>query len=278
MHRVYVLLLGSACVVGTAFAFLRSLTGPQFIPPAAGRSAVSGSAALPIELSPASPGDSLSPLDEYQANLIESENYLRTVDAYSATFIRQVRKDEELLDREEISVRIRHQPFSVYMNWDDDSQQVLYVDGENDGKLLAKRSRGFFRRTIRLGPTSRLAMADSRYPIYDLGMLNIVLKAREELAAIPSLDGVECTVESTELDGVPVRQFNITFASPEVQDTFSHCVICFSDEESMPVAVTGYGWTADGQIGELLEHYYYRDVQLDPGLSDLDFDAETCGF
>jgi hypothetical protein len=276
MHRVGISLFGMVCVVGAAFVFLKSLTGPRFIPPIAGRSAARPPEALvlPIESPAESPGDESSPLEEYRDTLIAAEQHLRSVDAYSATFIRQVRKEEELLDREEISIKIRHEPFSVYMNWAD-GQQVLYVEGENDGRLLAKRSTGFFRRTIRLGPTSRLAMSDSRYPIYELGMLKIAVNAQAILAGCPTLDGVDCVVESTELDGLPVRQFTITFPSPEVQETYSHCVLCFTEDDPMPVCITCRGWTEDGEVGGLLEHYYYRDLQIDEGLSALDFDAEN---
>lgn len=277
MYRFNILLFGSVCVVGAAFAFLNTLTGPRFIPPAAGRSAVRADVVVspvgaPIE-SP-SPGEAQSPLDEYQNSLVAAEQYLRSVDGYSATFVRQVRKDDELLDLEEISVKIRHEPFSVYMNWAD-GQEVLYVEGENDGRLLAKRSTGFFRRTIRLGPTSRLAMRTSRYPIYDLGMLNLVVRARDALAACPSFDGIHCEVESTDLDGKPVRKFTITVDSPEVLDIYSRCVICFSEDDPMLVWISNYGWNEDGESGDLLEYYYYRDVQVDPGLTDLDFDAEN---
>jgi Protein of unknown function (DUF1571) len=281
MFKLKFLLLASLCL-GAAWAFMESLTGPQHMPPAGRRMPVGGDLgavwadAAPVASSSTTVSPAAkTPIDEYRAMLNQSEEYLRSVDGYTGTFIQQVRKEDELRDREEISIKLRHQPFSVYMNWDSGAQQVLYVEGENDGRLLARRTRGFFRRTIKMAPTSRLAMLNTRYPVYDLGMLKLVEKAQAALAACTSYSGIHCCVETTDLDGQPVRQFTITFDSPDVQATYARCVLCFEEESPMLVCITNYGWTATGEPGELLEHYHYCNLQIAPGLTDVDFDPEN---
>ena len=283
MSSLKLLLIGSVCVGIAAIVCFNALTGPQNIPSASGRSAVrdvrvatSSEVTSPADESvPVDASLPVAPIDEYRATLNQSEQYLRSVNGYTATFNRQIRKRGELHDLEEISIKIRHVPFSVYMIWNGDGQQALYVDGENDGKVLARATRGFFRRTVKLAPTSRIAMADSRYPIYELGLLALVENAQEVLAACPSASGIHVEVESTELDGQSVRQFTITFDSPEMAETYSSCVFCFTEDNPMPIWISSNGWTDEGEPGELIEHYSYRDLVINPGLTDLDFDREA---
>lgn len=279
MFKLKFLLLASLCL-GAAFVLNDALTGPQYMPSAGRRMPIAvdlpavQSDAAPERAAPAPPAPT-TPLDEYRMMLNQSEEFLRSIEGYSGTFIQQIRKDDHLREREEISIKLRHQPFSVYMNWDSGAQQVLYVEGENDGRILARRNRGFFRRTVKMAPTSRLAMLSTRYPVYDLGMLKLVEKAQAALAACTSYTGIHCSVETTDLEGQPVRQFTITVDSPDVLQTYARCVLCFDEKSPMLVCIRNYGWTADGKPGELLEHYQYRDLKIDPGLTDFDFDPDN---
>ena len=65
---------------------------------------------------------------------------LDTVPDYTATFSKQEYVGGSLSDNQVINLKCRHQPFSVYMKWvvGDKGQELLYVDGENDQKMLVK--------------------------------------------------------------------------------------------------------------------------------------------
>ena len=71
--------------------------------------------------------------------------------------------------------KIRHEPFSVYMKWlsGDRGRQLIYVDGQNDGKLLVQPGgiKGRLTGVLSLDPSGTLAMSDSRYPIQTAGLL-----------------------------------------------------------------------------------------------------------
>jgi hypothetical protein len=219
-----------------------------------------------------------SPLEQYRALLTQAEERLRQVTGYTATFVQQVRKGDRLLDAEEIRIKVRHEPFSVYMDFGQKGLQVLYVDGANDGRLLARRTRGLLQRTLRLEPTSRMAMMTSRQPVTELGLLGLVLQAERTMDACPPSADITCEIAPAEVAGNPVRQYTVTFGSPAVQETYSKCLVCFRTGEPLPVCITCYGWTADGAPGELIEHYHYRDVQLDAELGDPDFDPDNAAY
>ena len=269
-------------LVGSAVGVFRWMTAPQKLP----------QASLHTTMRPAVPPPELTtdetdpdaaqpatPMDEYRLALDSAEEYLQSTEGYKATFIRQIRKDGDLLDQEQVSIKIRHEPLGVYMKWQDkDAQEVLYVAGENDGKALARRARGFFRNTIKLDPTSRLAMEDSRYPIYELGMLELVRNAKDVLYGSPDLNAIGCEVESAEVAGRPVRQFTITIDSPEVDATYSKCVLDFVEEDPMFIQIVSNGWDENGQPGGLIEHYYYRDLEMNPGFASDEFQPEFDGY
>ena len=265
-------------VFASAAGAFHWLTAPQELPqanqhttlrPVAPSLTVTSDDAIPAADRPA------TPMDEYRLLLDRAEDYLQSTEGYTATFIRQVRKDGELLDREQVAIKIRHDPFAVYMKWqDDDGQEALYADGENDGKVLARRSRGFFRNTIKLDPTSRMAMEDSRYPIYELGMLELVRNAKEALSACPDIDAIGCEAEPAQFDGQPTLRYTITFDSPELQPVYSKCVIYFTVENPMPLQITSDGWKEDGSPQELIEHYHYQNVQMNPGFAADEFKPE----
>ena len=278
MFNWKVLSLCSACVVGGLGWYVHSITAPQELPKR--RAVVRDRSIDPASVSPdADAGEEAEapadPIDVYMAELDQAEEYLGSIDGYTATFMRQIRKNGKLRDLEEIAVKIRHEPFSVYMKWQSDGQEVLYVEGENDDKLLARPGKGFFRRTLKLAPTSKVAMMDSRYPVTELGVLGLVKNAQIAMAACPALEDVRCEVESAELDGTPIRRYTVVFDSPELEPTYSKCEVCFSEENPMPICITSNGWTEEGTPGGLIEHYYYKDLAVDPGFTDADFNSEN---
>lgn len=269
--RVY---LGCA-VCGTALWFHWSITrdgtAPTRLPAVLPRAAADDD--VEVAAVAANAESVRTPLDEYEALLVESEQHLRQWPGYTTTFYQQINKHGTLREREEINLKVRHEPFSVYLHWADNRQQVLYVEGANDGRLLARRTRGLLQRTVKLPPTSRIAMMDALQPVTDVGLLRLVQKARQELNACPSRSGVDCQPPvAAEVAGQPARRFTLNFASTEIHATYSRCEICFHNDAPVPICISCYGWTDDGRPGDLLEHYLYEDVRSDTALTEVDFD------
>jgi hypothetical protein len=277
MHNVKLLSVGAACGLA-ALAMTPMFT--EGTPPCATTTVLPHAAGPDVQVATPAPiaRASDSRLDEYQALLNQSEEHLRQWPGYTATFVQQVSKDGILHDVQEIDVKVRHEPFSVYMKWREKGQEVLYVDGENDGRLLARRTRGLFQRTVKLPPASRIAMLDARQPVTEVGLLGLVVNARRELHSCPSLAGVGCEVSLAEVAGQPVRKYHVTFAAPEVHATYSYCDVCFRDDAPVPVSITCHGWTADGKPGEMLEYYWYHSVRTEPAVTDHDFDPANADY
>ncbi len=85
---------------------------------------------------------------------------------YQCNFTKQERIGGDLSKVQQISLKMRHEPLSIYMKWrsGETGQQVIYVEGQNDGKMLVKAG-GLKGRlgTLSLDPNSALAMSQSRH-------------------------------------------------------------------------------------------------------------------
>ena len=136
-------------------------------------------ATLAVAESPALPADPhRSALQSALALLEKGRERLKSTNHYTATFIKQERVGDELTEGDVTEIKVRHEPFGVYMKWVecDEGQELLYVDGTNEGKLLLKQV-GWKARLlplVSLDPHCVLAMSQSRYPVTQMGLLRLV--------------------------------------------------------------------------------------------------------
>eukprot|EP00913_Durusdinium_trenchii_P023412 g21990.t1 len=106
----------------------------------------------------------------------ESARTLDKIDNYTALF-----RKMEIVNGKAFShvmqMKFRKKPFSVYLRFvgENDGQEVIYVDGQNGGNLLAhaggvKRLAG----TLKMKPNSERAMREGRYPITRIGISKMI--------------------------------------------------------------------------------------------------------
>ena len=197
---------------------------------------------------------------------------------YSCKFIKRERVNGKLLDHQIIYLRVRHQPFSVYMYFlapdDVKGRQVVYIAGKNDGNLLAL-SEGLVGKLgpILLAPDSPLAMEDQRYPITNVGMLNLMKLFHEVCQADQQHDG--CRVRRVNGAKVGKRACTVTeVVHPEKRDGMKYhkARIFFDNELQVPIRFEAYLWPEkDGEEPPLLEEYMYTNLKLNQDYEDDDF-------
>lgn len=202
---------------------------------------------------------------------------------YTATLYKQERIDGELREGNTMALKLRHEPFSVYMKWldGDKGRQIIYVDGENEGNMLVQLGgvKGRLLGTLTIDPNGSQAMAESRYPITGAGLLHLARKVLEfRKQDLQRGTGVHCEMhDNQELNGRPCYLFVTTYASPEYCATYRKATLYIDKELSMPVCVRNYTWAKDANpetIDDetLIEFYSYTDIQIEQQLADVDFD------
>ena len=178
------------------------------------------------------------PLD---AALEIARDGLRHIDAnvrdYTATLIKRERVSGELLEYQSLDVKIRHRrtagektvtPFSVYLRFvapqSVAGREVIWVEGRNEGKLVAHDAglKNFLR--VRLDPTGFVAMLGNRYPITKIGLRNLV----EELITKGEIERERGEIEvqffdNAKVDGRPCRMIQITHPVKRPYFEFYRC-------------------------------------------------------
>lgn len=203
------------------------------------------------------------------------------VQDYSATFTKRERMNGRLGDPQKIQLRVRHQPFSVYMKFvtPNPGQEALYVANQNDGKLVAMGS-GWKRRfgKINLDPEGAMAMKDQRYPITKAGIKN--LTAELVMIAEQDVKYAECEVRhaSAKIAGRPATMIESVHPVPRKNFRYHKAQIFIDNELRMPVAYRAYSWPTEAGGEPILEEQYtYTDIKINNGFTDADFSPEGPG-
>ncbi len=247
----------------------------------------SSSSARSIDLEPVEGNNDRALAKRNVRMLEEAVKYLQGVSDYTATFYKRELVDGSMGEGQVIHLKLRHQPFSVYMKWivGDKGRELLYVDGENDGNMLVKVGgiKGRLLPCIKLDPNGSMALRESRHPVTDVGLLNLANMLlghrREELASAEF--PVRCRyLSNQQVDGCECCCFIYDFATPDVRPPYRRSVQYLRTEHFIPVRVTNYGWGAGDEPDEqaLLEQYGYSDIRVNQRLADADFDRTNAKY
>ena len=169
-------------------------------------------------------------------------------------------------------------PFSIYMKFlrpkDSAGREVIWVEGQNDNKLIVHEGSGILRlKKFNLSPTCPIAMRGQRYPIYEAGLENLIVKliekAERDRAAGP------CVVDYRDGAVINKRECSlIELVHNERHEPYEfHKAQVFIDKElNVPVRYAAYDWPeSPGAEPKLLEEYTYYNVKANVGLTDNDF-------
>ncbi len=208
------------------------------------------------------------------------------VQDYTCRFVKQERIRGELRPHEIIDMKVRHEPFSVYMHFlkpkEIDGQIVSFIDGQNDGKMIVKPVgiQGVFG-PVAILTDGALAMKDQRYPITRAGFVHLT----EDLIKVGLMDRKygECKVRTFKGAKVGERVCTVTEVIHPVRRKnfrFYRARIFVDDELDIPIRYAAWTWPeemgAKGEKGKpvLEEEYTYTNLKLNPGLTDADFKVE----
>jgi hypothetical protein len=202
---------------------------------------------------------------------------------YSATLVKRERVNGALGKRQGYFIKIRHQPFSVYTRGlapvSIKGQEAIYVAGRNDGKLWAHPAglQGNLVHSVSLKPDGAIAMREQRYPITEIGILNMF----KHLVAVAEQDihHNECQVRyfagGTINDRV-CTWFQVVHPVPRRFFRFHIAQVFVDDALKIPVRYVAYSWPSEpGGPPEMLEEYTYLDLKPNNGFTDEDFSIEN---
>jgi hypothetical protein len=194
---------------------------------------------------------------------------------YTCRFQKQEKIGGALAKTETMQMKFRAKTFGVYLKWVGDvsaGQEVLYVEGANDGKVAAHPSGllGILFRKVMLDPAGKTALKHSRRPVTFAGMANMLRLAIPQCEHAKANGDLTLTYEGLrDLEGRPAYVFKRIL--PKKGDYPCPVLILYVDRQFMVcVRTDAYDWD-----GTLLSQYIYTDLVINPGLKDEDFSVDN---
>ena len=184
-------------------------------------------------------------------------------------------------------VKFREKPFSVYMYFmgQNRGRQILYVKGQNSGKLVARQpALGGLGVTVSLSPTGSRAMSENRHPITMFGMSKMVDQLITQWKSDSKQEGVKVAYypnaklkrPETTYQPMECKVYQTTVTKRRRGQEFYMTRLYIDKKTGLPVRVEQYGFpTSTGQSPPLLAEYTYWNVKTNMGLKDLDFSRQN---
>ena len=173
-------------------------------------------------------------------------------------------------------------PFSIYMKFLKPKaaagRECIWVDGLNDSKIIAHESGGLLGlKRFYLDPTGFLAMRESRYPIFDAGIENLIVKLIEKAERDKALG--PCQVDYRDNGEINGRKCDIIeLCHPQKCPTkeFYKAQVFIDQETGMPIRYACYDWPdQQGAAPKLIEEYIYLNLKFNVGLTPNDFNPDN---
>jgi hypothetical protein len=202
----------------------------------------------------------------------------RLVHSYTLTFRKQERIGGKLLPEQTYFLKVRHDPFAVYMRGIQPvaGRELIYAEGHHDNHVIGHPV-GMARLLVprlKVPPDHPLILAESRHPMNQAGLANLIRK----LVGFRQMD-LEEPDEVTILDRTVTPDGKRWLRSTHNHSTFrperplAESEILYDPATRLPLRFTGFDWPAAGKAEKPLgERYCYDDLDLDAVLSAQDFD------
>ncbi|MBE7506693.1 MAG: DUF1571 domain-containing protein [Planctomycetia bacterium] len=227
--------------------------------------------------------------------LIEARTeHVRIVVDYECVMVKQELLPSGMSKEQEIKVKFRHSPYSVYMEWVRNpgmAVRVLYVKGRwrdlkatnPDERELAIAQPGviarLFIKSVKEPIHGRLAKKASRRFLDDFGFqktLDRLIKVSEQAKSRGELTLKYCG--ESQFDGRPVwvirRHLPYTAEGGLYPDRTAEILV----DKALRVAVAVYCYSdVERHPSNLLAKYEYRSIRMGAGLTNRDFEPTTYG-
>jgi hypothetical protein len=241
--------------IGLSASFLLAIGCGHSAPPAQPiRTAPAPAGALPVS----------DPVD-FLANCLKRYDQ-QGIQGYRATFQKQERIHGQLGPLEVIPVAFRASPYSVFMKWLQGArkaQSVLYVEGENDDRMLVHPTGlvGRFVNVVARDPEGAEAREEGFYSIREFGLRKTLERTLKDWKA--AKENGTFKAEYLGVQKVRAAGDRSCYTLHRTQEPDARGVTdvtVYIDTETW----FQVGTVLEGGHGELIGEYMYRDIQLNP--------------
>jgi hypothetical protein len=224
-------------------------------------------------VAPAAPAQT-SPMDEPLRLLGAARQAYADVRDYTCLLIKRERMQGQLQPDHLITMRVRTQPFSVYLQWQEPKalagQEACYVTGRNNGMMRAHATGlsglvGF----VSIDPRDPRAMEHSRHCITEAGIGHLIERYSQSWEEERRRGRTEVHIGDFEYNKRPCTRVE-TIHSAGAGTVYYRSLVYFDKETHLPIRTENYDWPKPrgNPDGDLAEVYSYVDLRLNVRLGD----------
>ena len=198
---------------------------------------------------------------------------------YTAHFVKRERIKDTLRETEDIQLKFR-EPGQIYMRWMGPAapgREILFVKGrDQDRALIHEPKFPSSLVTILTRPDSSLVLQESRYPITDVGLgrlIDLLASHAHRAFSRGELTTNEMPAVDPLVSGKPERRLELITPTTATGYIANRAIVTIDLAARLPVAVELFGAS-----GELLASYMYKELVVNPGLTDRDFDPTNAQY
>lgn len=210
---------------------------------------------------------------------VESRRALDSVKDYSASFFKEEMVGKTRI-KHQLTLKVRETPFSAYLRYENPhkGREAIYVAGKNNDKMLAHGT-GIeaIVGTLELDPSGDRALEESRYPITNIGMRNLLELTIAQWNSELNVPGVKVRYfPNAKVGNVECRVFESSYDKKHKGVKFHMTRLYVDKKTAFPVRVEQFDFPAQtGAKAPIVEQYTYLNVKANGGLKDIDFDIKN---
>lgn len=218
-----------------------------------------------------------TPLDEALRIIADAHRAIGQVQDYECVFVKQERVGASLLSPQTIRMKARMEPRCIYLSFQTvhKGREAIYFPARFSEKLVAHEGgwKGYVAGTMHLDPRGRLAMSDNRHPVMDAGLDKMVARIHENWNRHLQPGHIVRIDRGLSLENRSTTLVQTRHGRKETEFDYHVVKLYFDDELRLPVRFIGYGWPKHShEAPPVLEDYHFRNLRINVGLSDRDFD------
>jgi hypothetical protein len=221
-----------------------------------------------------------SKLDQPLAWLSEGKRHYAGIKDYACTLVSEENVRGKLLDQNIIQLKVKTEPFCVYMRWlapkQYQNQEVAFIAGKNNNKMRVKSNAlgnkiiGF----MSIDPNDARVMDHSRHTILEAGIGNMIEQNIRHWQKERQAGKTEVRISDSAYNDRKCLRVE-TINTERRPDSYCYRSVIYLDQPSkLPIRLENYDWPRRGgpAEGELLERFSYVNIQFNTGMTERDFE------
>lgn len=219
------------------------------------------------------------PLDPVIRIVSKCLTKIEQIPAYEATFTKNELVGNRMI-AQKMRMKFRRRPFSVYFYFygDKEGREVIYVDGQNNGKLLVHETglAGLVG-TLELSPSDTMAMSENRHPITEAGIEKLLSNTLIQLKeATKYAESDVKYYKNAKLAKMTCNVIEISHPRPRRQFPHHMMRLWIDRESGIPVRLQQFAFPArEGAKPPVVEDYAFTDIRTNVELTNRDFDTDN---